>query len=80
MKLVDRKTESTVALPHAQEMEEESGEKFVMPTNFNMHAMSHRETYIEKKLKVQRPRLTHTRLDPDYYLTGRYKASMTNSA
>ena len=52
VKLVDRKSESNVALPHAQELEEESGEKFVTPTNFGLHAMSHRETYIERKLRV----------------------------
>ena len=43
------------------------------------HAMSHVESYTEKVLKVQRPRLTVTRLDPEYYLGARaYKPSMAS--
>ena len=36
------------------------------------HAMSHVESYTERQLKVQRPRLTVTRLDPEFYLSNRY--------
>ena len=36
------------------------------------HAMSHVESYTEKQLKVQRPRLTVSRLDPEFYLSNRY--------
>ena len=47
--------------------------KVVKPTNMVFHAMSHVESYTEKQLKVQRPRLTITRLDPEFYLSNRYK-------
>ena len=54
---------------------DEGAEKFVMPTNLLMHAMSHRMTYTENLLQVQRPRLHNTRLDPELYLVKSYQNS-----
>ena len=40
-----------------------------------LHAMSDFESYTEKQLKVQRPRLTVTRLDPNFYFSEDYKGN-----
>ena len=47
---------------------EEEDKHYVIPTNFAIHVMSYNVSHTEQYLKVQRPRLHWTRLDPDYYL------------
>ena len=46
----------------------EEDKHYVIPTNFAIHVMSYNVSHTEQYLKVQRPRLHYTRLDPDYYL------------
>ena len=47
---------------------EEEDKHYVIPTNFAIHVMSYNVSHTEQYLKVERPRLHYTRLDPDYYL------------